>query len=234
MTPNNRLLALATTAWLVTAVPAARAAIAIAASLDQKVENAASIVVGKCIKTESRMDPTGRWILTYSTFEVQKSLKGVAGPQITIVTPGGTVGSTHQDTIGVPEFHEGAEHVIFVKNSRVGPTVLYFDQGAYDVTTNGHGDKIVAPIPSNLVKVDSQSGMAVAPNDTPRTMRDFEKAVSDSIRESSARKARMDMLAAEKARKEQASLWSILNRNWLVIMFALAGIALATWQLLRR
>src|SRR5439155_21102453 len=142
MTPNNRLLALATTAWLVTAVPAARAAIAIAASLDQKVENAASIVVGKCIKTESRMDPTGRWILTYSTFEVQKSLKGVAGPQITIVTPGGTVGSTHQDTIGVPEFHEGAEHVIFVKNSRVGPTVLYFDQGAYDVTTDGHCDKI--------------------------------------------------------------------------------------------
>jgi hypothetical protein len=44
----------------------------------------------------------------------------------------------------------------------------------------------------------------------------------------------MDMLAAEKARKEEASLWSILNRNWLVITFALAGIALATWQLLRR
>ena len=145
------------------------------------------------------------------------------------------VGVPIDTTTGIPahdpETLETTVPGIFI----AGVVVAGFDANKVFIE-NGrfHGDKIVAPIPSNLVKVDSQSGMAVAPNDTPRTMRDFEKAVSDSIRESSARKARMDMLAAEKARKEQASLWSILNRNWLVIMFALAGIALATWQLLRR
>src|SRR5437773_7388530 len=115
MTPNNRFLALATVALL--SVPAARATLATAATFDEKVENAAAIVFGKCIKTESRMDPTGRWILTFSTFEISKTIKGAAVPQITVVTPGGQVGSIHQDSIGIPQFRAGEENVIFVKNS---------------------------------------------------------------------------------------------------------------------
>jgi hypothetical protein len=233
MTSNNRLIALGTSLLLLMAVPAANAAIQAAATFDDKVENAASIILGKCVKSESRLDPSGRWILTYSTFNVEKSLKGVAPQQITLVVPGGTVGSLHQETIGMPTFREGDEHVVFVKNTRFGPTVLYFDQGAYSVTKDDRGDKIVTPIPTNVVKVDTQRGMAVAPNDLPRNMRDFEQAVSDSLRDSRERRIRMDAMAAEKARRE-SSLWSIVARNKFFVLIALAGIALATWQLLRR
>ncbi len=232
MTSNNRLIALGAFV-LLTAVPAVNAAIQAAATFDEKVENAASIVFGKCVKNESRLDPSGRWILTYSTFEVEKSLKGVTPQQITLVVPGGTVGSLHQETIGMPAFREGDEHVVFVKNTRFGPTVLYFDQGAYNVAKDDRGDKIVSPIPTNIVKVDTQRGMGVAPNDMPLTMRDFERAVSDSLRDSRERKMRMDAMAAENARRE-ASLWSIIARNKFFVLIALAGIAFATWQLLRR
>lgn len=158
MTPNNRLAALALATLL--AVPAAHAAVAVAASFDDKVENAAAIILGRCIRTESKMDPSGRWIVTYSTFAVEKTFKGGAAGEMTVVTPGGTVGSLHQSTVGVPDFREGDEHVLFVKNTNLGPTVLYFDQGTYEVRTDGHGDRVVAPLPTNLVIMDTQRGMA--------------------------------------------------------------------------
>ncbi len=203
-----------------------------AATFDQKVENAAAIVLGKCVKTESRYDPTGRWIVTYSTFEVEQTMKGVPALQVTIVTPGGQVGAIHQATVGIPAFREGAENVLFVKNTKLGPTVLYFDQGTYDVTTDEHGEKIVSPVPSNVVKIDTQRGLAVAPNDAPRTLREFQRDVEDSLRASRDRKMRMETLAAEKLRRE-ASLWSVFKQNRWTVILALAGIAFATWRLLR-
>src|SRR5260221_4590772 len=121
MTSNNRLpmfLALALTALV---VPAAHAAVAQAASFDDKVDHSAAIILGKCVKTEARFDPTGRWIVTYATFAVEQSMKGNAGAEVTIVTPGGSVNGIHQETIGVPEFQSGDEHVIFLRNTRLGP-----------------------------------------------------------------------------------------------------------------
>ena len=230
MTPNNRLFALAAAVLL--SAPAAHASMAVAATFDDKVALATSIIFGKCVRQESRFDPSGRWIVTYSTFQIEKTMKGNPQPEMTVVTPGGQVGSVHQDTIGIPAFHPGAENVIFVKNSSLGPTVLYFDQGAYDVTTDDRGEKIVSPVLSNLVKIDTQRGMAVAPNDVPRPLPQFERDVSDTLRSLREQKIRMDTLAAERLRQE-ASFWSVVRQNKWTIVLALAGIAFATWRLLR-
>ena len=230
MPSNNLIRALAATAMMLT-VPAAHASMAVAATFDDKVDHAASIILGKCLRQESRFDPSGRWIVTYTTFAVERTMKGNPMPEMTIVTPGGEVGGVHQSTIGIPAFHPGAEHVLFVKNSSLGPTVLYFDQGAYDVTTDDHGEKIVTPIPSNLVKIDTQRGMAVTP-DTPRSLPLFEREVGETLRNLRDEKMRMGMTAAERLRKE-ASLWSVVKDNKWTILLALAGIAFATWRLLR-
>ena len=230
MTPNNRICALAISAVLA-AAPAAHATLATAATFEQKVDKAASIILGKCVRQESRFDPTGRWILTYSTFQVEKAMKGVAVPEVTVVVPGGQVGSLHQSSIGIPAFQTGAENVIFVKNSNVGPTVLYFDQGTYDVQTDGSGQRVVAPHPSDLVKIDAQRGIAVAP-DSSQPLPLFEQRVNDTIRDLRNDKTRMNMLAAEKLRNE-ASLWSVAKENKWTILLALAGVAFATWRLLR-
>jgi len=135
MSSNNRLLPLAAVMLALAIVPRAEATLMRAATFDQKVENAASIILGTAVKKEARWDEAHRWILTYTTFRVEKAIKGGAPAQteMTLVTPGGTVGDDHQETVGIPDFELGSEHVLFIKQTKLGPTVLYFDQGAYDV-----------------------------------------------------------------------------------------------------
>src|SRR5436305_2325471 len=206
MNPNNRLIALLVVVTIALAVPAANAAVAQAATFDEKVDNAAAIVLGKCVKTEAKFDPTGRWIVTYATFNVEETMKGAAAGQVTIVTPGGSVNGIHQETIGIPSFREGDEHVIFLRNTRLGPTPLYFDQGTYDVAAGEHGEKMIVPMPSNVMHIDTQRGMVVAaPADEPRTLSDFQRAVSASMN-GTARRLQMSALAGAKP-KPQKSVW---------------------------
>jgi hypothetical protein len=229
MTANNRLaLTLALLALL--AVPAANAAIAAAASFDEKVDNAAAIILGKCLKTESKFDTSGRWILTYSTFQVEQSLKGAVGNTVTVVTPGGSVGGVHQSSIGIPAFRAGDENVIFLKDSSLGPTVLYFDQGAYQVSSDGR-EKVVAPVPSSLVKIDEQRGVAV-PGEQPRLLREFDTEVHASMRGSAARREQMEALQA-KAHKQEG-IGDFFARNWWIVLIAAAGLLFTGWQLFRR
>jgi hypothetical protein len=233
MTTNNRLAPLAALLLVVLAVPAAHAAIAQAATFDEKVDHSASIILGKCVKTEARYDPTGRWIVTYATFAVEQSMKGSAGAEVTIVTPGGSVNGIHQETIGVPVFQAGDEHVVFLRNTRLGPSPLYFDQGTYNVAADEHGQKMIVPMPSNVIHIDTQRAMAVAPADEPRTLDAFKAAVNESMR-GTQRRLEMNAMAKVPKTKLQTSIWSTLAANKLLVGLALIGIAVAAWQLWRR
>jgi hypothetical protein len=231
MNPNNRVVALVALVIAALVVPAAHAAVAQAATFDEKVDNAAAIILGKCMKTEAKFDPTGRWIVTYATFNVEDTMKGNAAGQLTIVTPGGSVNGIHQETIGVPAFREGDEHVVFLKNTRLGPTPLYFDQGTYNVAAGEHGEKIIVPMPSNVMHIDTQRAMAVAPNDEPRTLDSFKRAVSDSMK---GTPQRVQMSAMQSTAKPQKPIWTTLAENKLLVMLALVGIAIAAWQVMRK
>jgi len=228
MASNNPRLALAFAA-AVTFVPvAAKATIAEAMKFDDKVEQASSIVVGKVVKQESRWDESKRRILTYSTIQVEETLKGNQAGQTVIVTPGGQVGDVAQAFVGIPRFNVGDEHVVFTRNTHAGPTVLFFEQGAYRVESDGRGEKIVRPLVSSAVLMDTQRGVAVAPEHA-RPLREFTKEVRDSGRRIEAVRAKM----IEQQRAE-ASFWGTIKRNKLLVILALAGALLASWQLLRR
>jgi hypothetical protein len=229
MTPNNRLLSLALAAVL--GSTAAYASVESAAPFEEKVDNAASIVVGRCVRNESRWDPSGRWILTYSTFKVSNTFKGVPAQEVTVVVPGGTVGGMHQSSVGLPTFSEGSENVLFIKNTKSGPTVLYFDQGAYDVTTNARGEKIVAPIATDAVHVDTQRGVAV-PAEAPRDLNTFKSDVDTAIRTAGDRRQQMEMLRPRHA--QAPTLRSMILGNKLILAALAVGLALAAWQLFRR
>lgn len=207
---------------------AAHASLARAATFDDKVENAAAILVGKCVKQHADWDADHRWILTYSTFTVEKSLKGPAQPEVTIVTPGGSVGGIHQDTVGMPAFREGNDNVLFIRNTAAGPTVLYFEQGAYDVVRNDHGDRIVQPVATDAVHIDTQRGVAVAP-EGPRPLPQFEREVGESMRRALNR-----MGIVKPQPKKQASMSEILRRNKLLVVLAAFGLFLSAGQLFRR
>ncbi len=207
----------------------AHATISQAIDFDKKVDDAAAIVLGECVNTASRWDAAGKWIVTYSTFRVEKSMKGEPAQEITLVTPGGVVNGIHQETIGVPKFEAGDDRVLFMKNTRVGPTVLYFEQGAYEVE-KVRGERIVRPAVSSAVLVDTQRGMAVAPEE-PSTLREFEERVSKRIRE---RREIERMQVIEREKRAQASLGNVLSRNKTLVALALIGAILATVQLLKR
>lgn len=228
MTPNN-LLKAALAAALSLVPVTSEATLMRAVPFDEKVENSATIVVGRCVKTEARWDAQKRQILTYSTFAVEKALKG--GQQksetMVVVTPGGSLDGVHQDAIGVPTFTVGEDSLLFVRNSAAGPTVAYLEQGAYDVVSEGN-ERMVRPSMTEAVHVDTQRGMAVAAEE-PRTLRAFEGEVR-----AAERRAFQRMQLMKQKQEEEASLWGVVKRNGLLVALAAIGIALATWQLLRK
>jgi hypothetical protein len=207
----------------------ASATISRAIPFEDKVDNAASIILGKVTDQSTRWDAAHKWILTYSTFRIEKSMKGQPAQEITIVTPGGVVNGIHQETIGVPQFDVGDDHVVFVKNTRSGPTVLYFDQGDYAVESV-RGERVVRPAVSNAVMVDTQRGMAVAP-ESPSTLREFENRVRERMR---AKQEIEKMQILEQERRADSSLLPLLERNKLLVALALIGAVLATIQLIKR
>jgi hypothetical protein len=231
MNANNRLTLLAALALTTLAVPA-RATIAELASFEEKVDNASAIVLGKCVATESQWDGEHRFIVTYSTWQIDKVMKGSpAVSSLKIVTPGGSVDGLHQDTVGIPTFKSGDERVLFVRDTRSGPTVLYFDQGTYDVRSE-RGDKLIVPVASRMVKLDGATGQPTTVDEPVRSLRQFEGDVRDTMRDSNKRHQQMDAMNAKA--KQQASLTSVLHQNALLIGLALAGLAFASWQLLKR
>jgi hypothetical protein len=207
---------------------AAQASLSRAATFDDKVENAASIILGKCTTQHAAWDSDHRWILTYSTFKVEKSMKGQMQPEVTIVTPGGAVDGVHQDTIGMPAFREGADNVLFIRNTAAGPVVLYFEQGAYDVVPDTNGERMVRPVASDSVHIDTQRGMAVAPEGA-RPLRQFEGEVNTSLRRSAAQ--RMEIMKPQS--KKSVPISEVLRRNKLLVMLAAFGLFLSAGQLFR-
>lgn len=229
--PNNfAAVALLASAMALVALPA-DATLAVSATFDEKVESSPAIILGRCVKTESKFDPSNRWILTYSTFRVEKAFKGSPVQEITVVTPGGRVGDIHQDTIGMPAFAEGSENVVFIKNSRLGPTVSYADQGAYSVMRGDGGRRLIGPVPTSAVRLDRQRGVAVAPESS-RSLEDFETEVRTSMRRSAVQ--RMELVEAQRRTAETTSFRSLLKQYGAIFVLAALGLALATWHLTRR
>lgn len=228
MAANNFRIPLALAAALALVPVTAEATITRAMKFDDKVEKAAAIVLGKVVSQQSGWDANHTRILTRTTFQVEKTFKGTQGQQVTLVTPGGVVGDIAQEYIGVPRFAPGGEHVVFVRNTNSGPTVLYFEQGAYRVAPDDRGERIVHPLVSTAVMVDTQRGVAVAP-EHPRTLREFE----GEIRAAQGRREAYRMKMLEEKR-QQASLGNQLRRNAPLVILALLGALFASWQFFKR
>lgn len=228
MAANNYRLPLALAAALALVPVTAQATISKAMQFDEKVEKAASIVLGKVVAQRADWDANRTRILTHTTFQVEKTLKGGNAQQVTLVTPGGVVGDIAQEYVGIPRFSQGEEHVVFVRNTKSGPTVLFFEQGAYRVEADDRGERVVHPLVSSAVLVDTQRGVAVAP-ERPRKLRDFEH----EIRAANGRREAHRMKMIEDQRR-QASLSNQLRRNAPLVILALLGALLATWQFFKR
>lgn len=214
--------------------PAASASVARAVPFEEKVDAADAIVLGRIVSTSSAWDATGRWIVTRSTLQVEKAIKGTPAPEITLVTPGGSVDGVRQETVGVPSFAPGDEHVVFVRSTPAGPTVAFFEQGLLDVTRDGRGNITVEPAATDLLLIDRGAVRAAASVATaPESLASFERRVSVASRASAQR--RLDMAAGAAVEPDAGSALSRFAREHRMLLAALStALLLALAALLRK
>jgi len=87
-------------------------------SLEDLVQKAQKIIVGRCLSTESRWNEKSTLILTYSKFAVGENLKSHSNGSLTVVTVGGSVGGITQTVSGMPQFVPNEEAVLFLEPSK--------------------------------------------------------------------------------------------------------------------
>lgn len=209
------------------------ATVARVVGFQEKVDAADAIVLGKVVSTESQWDPTHRWIVTRSTLEVEKALKGTPAPQLTLVTPGGSIDGIRQETIGIPSFDRGDEHIVFVRSTRNGPTVAFFEQGVFDVTRDSLGRATVEPVASELVLVDGATGRSAAADSSALTLPDFERKVASAVRAGEARRLEMAAgTAVEPAPGDALGRFAREHRG--VLLLSAVGVLLALGALLHK
>ncbi|HUP65219.1 MAG TPA: hypothetical protein VM557_08055 [Thermoanaerobaculia bacterium] len=227
------------TAGLVLLAGTAAASTARVVPFDEKVAVADAIVLGRVTATESQWDPQKRWIVTRTTFAVDRAIKGAPSQSLTIVTPGGTVDGIRQETSGVPSFRKGDEQIVFVKQAEAGATVAFFDQGVYAVSRNASGEPVVEAAPSRLLLVD-QTGRAAAGDPAgPLTLARFEQAVRQSAARSAPGATTMAMKQQEPEESDQprgfaSTLREFASDHWKILTLVGFGVLLALIPLIRR
>src|SRR3990170_4808735 len=82
-------------------------------SIEEQAGRADLIVVGRVDRAASRRVVGG--IVTDVSFSVEQYLKGAAGPSLTLMVPGGQVGSDRLLVGGVPNFAEGERVLLFLQ-----------------------------------------------------------------------------------------------------------------------
>lgn len=223
---------LAVSALSLTLASSANATVARAIPFEEKVERADAIVLGKVLSTRSEFAPDGKFIVTHTTLEVGQQFKGQAPARVTVTTPGGSVGSLHQRAIGIPEFTEGDEKVVFLDHRPNGLiTPLFYDQGTYDVVRDRGGEAIVRPVRTGLVLLDQQTGLARDAGEASMSLASFRSSVERIA-------ARHQIQALSGGSQEKVawtrSVGEFFSDHGLLVALAAVAVGIASIPLLRR
>lgn len=123
-------------------------------SSSSMTKNAAEIVVAKCVKSEAKIDEKTGFIYTYTTFEVDQTVKNTMDTdkfELRIV--GGQVGNIGTSVHGAPRFDEQEEMVLFLgeKNKHGYHTLMSFLKGMYKVEIDkSTGEKMIKNPPVDM------------------------------------------------------------------------------------
>jgi len=164
---KGRIIILAGAMALGLALPAGATTL-VRMTLSQLAEASSTIVQGRVVAQETRMNPSHTRIFTYTTIQIDKALKGQPGSSLTIEQPGGTIGNVHVHVPGTAFLRPGTEYVLFLEPV-AGQAETYhmvgMMQGAFRVyreknsserriilplgaLTTGSGTKTLSPSPS--------------------------------------------------------------------------------------
>ena len=120
--------------------------------LPELVSISDSIVQGTVESVEARWEDKS--IYTYTSVRVDEGMKGAPRRALLIRQPGGKIGSLNLDAPGTPQFKQGAQVIVFLRDRKDGTfDVVGLAQGKYDI----EGDFAVTHI-SGLTLADPKTG----------------------------------------------------------------------------
>lgn len=140
--PSRRLVAGLTVLLLLAALPAWSTLVP-RLTLEQMVDEAASVVHGKVLRTWSAWDSAHQFIWTHYEIGVADTMKGTSASKITISEPGGEVNGVHMTISSAPSYLVGDEVVIFATATEIGyQRTSGWGQGKF-VVGAANGNKII-------------------------------------------------------------------------------------------
>jgi len=142
------VLAVAMGCWL---APPAGATTLVRMSLSQLAQASSTIVQGHVVAQTVRQNAAHTRIMTYTTVQLDKALKGQPPATLTIEQPGGTIGNVHVRVPGTAFLRPQTDYILFLEAAK-GQTETYhmvgMMQGAFRVyrERNGVQRRVVLPL----------------------------------------------------------------------------------------
>jgi hypothetical protein len=165
-------------------------------TLEQMVDEAASVVHGKVLRTWSAWDSAHQFIWTHYEIGVADTMKGRLAATITISEPGGEVNGVHMTISSAPSYLVGDEVVIFASATEIGyQRTSGWGQGKFAVGLT-NGNKIVRSpdLGAELVDLPGQ-GVAKSAGTSRKSLdglslNEFKAQLRDMIQSRAAKRGR--------------------------------------------
>ena len=164
------------TRWLMCGIAAtilagslpANAATVEAMTLQEMAQRADFIFVGRTVDSRADWNTPRTRIYTYTTFQVDRFIKGGGGERVTIRLWGGQLGPMRAIVPGTPSFVPGEEVLLFCVGSGARiPTLLGLASGKFTLTRDEDGETILKRDISGLILANYRTGSQ--PAGTPPT-----------------------------------------------------------------
>ena len=174
------MIRIAMLGWALALVPV-QATTVTRASLDDLIQKSTSIVRG-CIAGSSS-GSHGSLIYTYYKIQVLERWKGANDDQLQVQVPGGSLNGIQQNIAGTPQLALGAEYVFFLWKGPSGAMhVLGLSQGVLDLVKDSSGATILVRQPSEVVAVDSTTGLSGSQDPLQMKLSDFSSRVNKALK----------------------------------------------------
>jgi hypothetical protein len=151
------LLAFVLGFWL---APPAGATTLVRMSLSQLVQASSVIVQGQVVARTARLNASHTRIMTYTTVQVEKALKGKPPGTVIIEQPGGTIGNFHVHVPGAASLRPQTQYVLFLEpvagSSETFHTVGMM-QGAFRVYRQRNSAQLHVLLPLGALTTGTQA-----------------------------------------------------------------------------
>jgi len=126
-------------------------------SLSQLSQASSTIIRGHVVAQETQWNQSHTRIMTFTTIQLDKTLKGQPPPTLTIEQPGGTIGNFHVRVPGTAFLRSQEEYVLFLEPAGKAQTyhMVGMVQGAFRISRNGNDSERRVILPLGALRTGS-------------------------------------------------------------------------------